>query len=331
MAIIDATGLTKTYGKLTAVDHITIKVDDGEIFGFLGPNGAGKTTTINMLTTLTKPTGGTAKVAGFDIVKQAAKVRSEIGLVPQDFTVDEDLTGIENLTLHAKLYHLPRDAAELRIREVLQLVKLESAARRRVETYSGGMRKRLELAQGLIHFPKVLFLDEPTLGLDVQTRTVMWDYIRQLRDDHDITVFLTTHYMDEADKLCDRIAIIDQGLIKAMDSPRNLKDKLVGDIIELTLEDGRMDMAKELLGLPVVLDVQESNDILRLKVARGEEALPVILERISTAKGKVTYVSLSKPTLDQVYLDYTGRSLREEESSSDEVWRMRRNIRRMRQ
>ncbi|MEM2211389.1 MAG: ATP-binding cassette domain-containing protein [Nitrososphaerales archaeon] len=330
-SIIQTYDLTKRFGKLIAVDHVNFSVNEGEIFGLLGPNGAGKTTTINMLTTLLKPTDGTASILGYDIVKDESMVRRVIGLVPQDLTVDEDLTGRENLMLHARLYHLDKDVAKKRINEVLSLVNLLEFADKKVETYSGGMRKRLELAEGLIHYPKILFLDEPTLGLDVQTRAVIWDYIKQLRKDHHMTIFLTTHYMDEADTLCDRIAIIDYGRIKVIDSPSNLKDSLGGDIIELDLINGiNTNMESAFLTIPQVKEVKKEGNHYRIKVMKGEEVLPIIVKRVVERDLRISRVSLIKPTLDQVYLEYTGRLLREIEGSSEDVWRMRRILKRIR-
>jgi len=330
MSVIEANNLTKRFGNLVAVDHVSFSVKEGEIFGFLGPNGAGKTTTINMLTTLLNPTEGSAKVGGFDVEKQDGKVRGIVGLVPQDITVDDDLTGMENMMLQAKLYHVPTEVARERIKEALSLVALTDAANRRVETYSGGMRKRLELAEGLIHYPKVLFLDEPTLGLDVQTRVVMWDYIRNLRDKHKITMFLTTHYMEEADVLCDRIAIIDHGKIVALDTPQNLKDSLGGDIIELEFNRKKDDQTETLKLLPQVKDVKKIGDTYRIKVSKGEKTLPSIMENLLKMNLRMNKVSLVKPTLDQVYLEYTGRSLRETQGETGEVWRRMITLRRIR-
>lgn len=329
MAIIEAEDLTKVFGKLVAVDHVSFAVEEEEIFGFLGPNGAGKTTTINMFTTLLRPTKGTARVAGFDVVKEANAVRSAIGLVPQDLTADEDLTGRENMMLVAKLYHVPKEVARRRIDEVLKLVDLSDAAHRKAKTYSGGMRKRLELAEGLIHYPKVLFLDEPTLGLDVQTRTVIWDYIRGLREEQKVTIFLTTHYMEEADALCDRIAIIDHGKIKALDKPANLKESIGGDIVELSLAQGAPDVTQTIASIPLVKEVRKGSHAYRIKVRRGEECLPRIIQRMINEGLKVERASLLKPTLDQVYLEITGRSIRETEGSEEEAWRMRSTLRRL--
>jgi len=328
--VIETNNLTKRFGTLVAVDHVSFSVEEGEIFGFLGPNGAGKTTTINMLTTLMSPTDGSAKVDGFDVEKQDDKVREIVGLVPQDITVDDDLTGMENMVLQAKLYHVPTKVAKERIKEVLNLVGLTDAANRKVETYSGGMRKLLELAEGLIHYPKVLFLDEPTLGLDVQTRVVVWDYIKKLRDERRITMFLTTHYMEEADLLCDRIAIIDHGKIVALDTPQNLKDSLGGDIIELEFAQSSVDNTKTLSSLSQVKDVKKIGDVYRIKVSKGEEALPKIMEKVLKMKLRIRKVSLVKPTLDQVYLEYTGRSLRETQGETGEIWRRMMTLRRIR-
>jgi len=328
--IIEANSLTKRFGKLVAVDQVSFSVEEGEIFGFLGPNGAGKTTTINMLTTLMSPTEGSAKVGGLDVEKQDGKVREIVGLVPQDLTVDEDLTGMENMMLQARLYHVPMKEAKERITEALSLVGLTDAANRRVETYSGGMRKRLELAEGLIHYPKVLFLDEPTLGLDVQTRVVIWDYIKKLREERGITMFLTTHYMEEADVLCDRVAIIDLGKIVALDTPQNLKDSLGGDIIELEFNEDSGDNTKMLGSLPQVKDVKKIGATYRVKVSKGEEALPKIMEDTLKRNLRLRRVSLVKPTLDQVYLEYTGRSLRETQGEREDVWRRRITLRRIR-
>jgi len=327
---IEAKDLTKRFGTLVAVDHVSFSVNEGEIFGFLGPNGAGKTTTINMLTTLLNPSEGSAKVGGFEVEKQDDKVREIVGLVPQDITVDDDLTGLENMMLQAKLYHVPTEVAKERIRDVLSLVGLTEAANRRVETYSGGMRKLLELAEGLIHHPKVLFLDEPTLGLDVQTRVVIWDYIKKLRDEHRITMFLTTHYMEEADILCDRIAIIDHGKIVALDTPQNLKDSLGGDIIELEFNVKTDDQTKRLRALPQVKDVKKIGDTYRIKVSKGEKALPEIIENMLKMKLRIGKVSLVKPSLDQVYLEYTGRSLRETQGETGEIWRRMMTLKRVR-
>ncbi|MEM3553129.1 MAG: ATP-binding cassette domain-containing protein, partial [Candidatus Bathyarchaeia archaeon] len=236
--VISAESLTKVFNKgLIAVNHISFNVRRGEIFGFLGPNGAGKTTTINMLITVLKPTEGKASVLGYDITRQADDVRRVIGVVPQEYTADEDLTGYENMMLCADLYGIPHRVAKKRVSELLKLVELMDFKDKRVETYSGGMRRRLELACGLINRPKVLFLDEPTLGLDVQTRAATWSYIRRLKEEYGMTIFMTTHYLEEADALCNRVAIIDHGKIVVTGSPSKLKDSLGGDIITISIRE----------------------------------------------------------------------------------------------
>src|SRR5512135_1485938 len=235
--VIKVEGLTKIFNhSLVAVDHIDFSVKQGEIFGFLGPNGAGKTTTINILITIMKPTEGHASILGGDIAKQSSEVRGAIGVVPQEYTADEDLTGMENILLCADLYGIPRSISKKRALELLRLVELTGFKDKRVQTYSGGMRRRLELACGLINRPKVLFLDEPTLGLDVQTRAATWNYVKMLKKEFGMTLFLTTHYLEEADALCDRIAIIDRGKIVVIGSPNDLKDSLGGDIITLNIQ-----------------------------------------------------------------------------------------------
>ncbi len=316
-AIVEVENLTKRFSEdVLAVDNISFSVNVGEIFGFLGPNGAGKSTTINMLTTLLKPTGGRALVAGLDIAKQQDEVRHVIGLVPQDLTVDDELSGRENMYLQADLYNVPRGEAKARIEELLKLVNLEDAADRRVKTYSGGMRKRLELAEGLIHRPQVLFLDEPTLGLDIQTRTAIWEYIRELKKNKVITVFLTTHYLEEADGLCDRVAIIDHGRIVALDTPENLKHSVGGDVISLEVASDK-DLTEDLRRVPGVMDARKEDGQYRIKAVNGEELTPVVLKAVWDRGAVVTSVNLSHPTLDQAFLEYTGRSMRDAEQTGN--------------
>lgn len=309
--VIRAEELTKIYnGGLVAVDRVTFSVREGEVFGFLGPNGAGKTTTIKMLTTVLKPTSGRAYVMGFDVVKQQNEVRKVIGVVPQEYTADSDLTGYENLMLAADLYGVPRDIAKKRALELLELVGLAQFKDKRVETYSGGMRRRLELAMGLINRPRVLFLDEPTLGLDVQTRSAIWEYIRKLKEEYGMTIFLTTHYLEEADALCDRIAIIDRGRIVAMGSPSELKDSLGGDIITITVSEGA-DATELIERIENVKKVEREGNTYRVKAALGEVTAPLIIDALRKAGYTVTRLSLSKPSLDEVFLEYTGRALRD--------------------
>jgi len=321
--IIEAKGLTKVFnGYLTAVDHVTFEVKEGEIFGFLGPNGAGKTTTINMLITVLKPTEGTATVCGYDIVKEANMVRRKIGVVPQEYTADEDLTGYENIILCADLYGIPREISKKRAMELLELVQLTEFKDKKVETYSGGMRRRLELACGLINRPKVLFLDEPTLGLDVQTRANIWEYIKLLKKEYGMTLFMTTHYLEEADTLCDRIAIIDHGRILVIGSPDELKSSLGGDIITLRINENR-DISGLIEKIENVREVRRIKDKYRIKVKDGESTAPLIIEALRNEGIKVTRLSLSKPSLNEVYLEYTGRSMRDQEESTED-FRMRR-------
>ncbi len=315
--IIRAEGLTKYFGSLKAVDHINFTVKRGEIFGFLGPNGAGKTTTISMLITVLKPSEGTAYILGNDIAKQNTAVRSVIGLVPQEYTADEDLTGYENIILCADLYGIPRKIAEKRALELLQLVELTSFKDKRVQTYSGGMRRRLELACGLINRPKLLFLDEPTLGLDVQTRAATWEYVRTLKKEYGMTLFLTTHYLEEADALCDRIAIIDHGKIVVIGSPIELKESLGGDIITLSIKQ-EVDITDLIRKIEHVKEVKQENGGYIIKSENGEVTAPLIIEALRKDGYVVTKLSLTKPTLNEVYLSYTGRSMRDAVDESRE-------------
>jgi len=321
--IIEAKGLTRVFNKnLVAVDHVTFEVEEGEIYGFLGPNGAGKTTTINMLITVLKPTEGTAKVCGYDIVKEANMVRRSIGVVPQEYTADEDLTGYENVILCADLYGIPRKTSKKRAVELLDLVQLTEFKDKKVETYSGGMRRRLELACGLINRPRVLFLDEPTLGLDVQTRANIWAYIKLLKREYGMTLFMTTHYLEEADELCDRIAIIDHGKILVVGSPEELKSGLGGDIINLSVNEDK-DISNLIEEIENVREVKRTGNGYRIKVKDGELTAPLIIETLRREGFKVTKLSLSKPTLNEVYLEYTGRSMRDQEESTED-FRVRR-------
>ncbi|MEM1812042.1 MAG: ATP-binding cassette domain-containing protein, partial [Candidatus Nezhaarchaeales archaeon] len=297
--VIRAENLTKIFNRsIIAVDHISFNVWKGEIFGFLGPNGAGKTTTINMLITVLRPTEGTASVVGYDVVKQANEVRKIIGVVPQEYTADEDLTGYENIMLCADLYGIPRDVAKKRALELLDLVDLLDFKDKRVETYSGGMRRRLELACGLINRPRVLFLDEPTLGLDVHTRAAIWDYIKRLKEEYNMTIFMTTHYLEEADALCDRIAIIDRGKIVAMGSPDELKNSLGGDVITLVIKEN-VDATEAIKSVENVKDVKYENGVYRIKVKDGEVTAPLIIDALRKRGCTVTRFSLTKPTLNE--------------------------------
>ncbi len=324
-------GLTKVFNKnLVAVDHISFSVSEGEIFGFLGPNGAGKTTTIHMLTTVLKPKEGSARVCGHDLAKEPNEVRNCIGVVPQEYTADEDLTGFENIILCADLYGIPREVSKKRAEELLELVELTKFKDKQVQTYSGGMRRRLELACGLINRPHLFFLDEPTLGLDVQTRTATWNYIRLLKKEYGMTIFMTTHYLEEADMLCERVAIIDHGKIIAIGTPSELKEKLGGDIMTLSIKDANVDISPIIQKVPRVKEVKKQDGGYRIKVEDGEETAPIILDAIKTEGHTITRLSLAKPTLDEVYLEYTGKTLREEEESKESMFRQRATLRRAR-
>ena len=325
---IKAENLTKVFnGNLVAVDHIDFSVHHGEIFGFLGPNGAGKTTTINMLITILKPTQGTASILDYDIVKQNNQVRHSIGVVPQEYTADEDLTGYENILLCADLYGINRSISKKRALDLLALVELTAFKDKKVQTYSGGMRRRLELACGLINRPRVLFLDEPTLGLDVQTRAATWNYIKTLKKEFGMTLFMTTHYLEEADALCDRIAIIDHGKIIVVGTPSELKDSLGGDIIIVAIKED-VDISKLVQKIEHVKEVKKENGTYLIKSENGEVTAPLIIEALRKKGHIVTKLSLTKPTLNEVYLQYTGKAMRDAEENGDS-FRRRRMVRRM--
>jgi len=329
--VITAEGLTKVFNhNLVAVDHIKFNVKHGEIFGFLGPNGAGKTTTINMLITVLKPTEGTASILGYDIAKQNNDVRTAIGVVPQEYTADEDLTGYENILLCADLYGIPREVSKKRTNELLELVELTAFKDKKVQTYSGGMRRRLELACGLVNRPKVLFLDEPTLGLDVQTRAATWNYVRMLKKEFGMTLFMTTHYLEEADALCDRIAIIDHGKIIVVGTPEELKESLGGDIITLSIKQD-VDITELVKKTEHVKEVKKENGMYMITSESGEITAPLIIEALRKEGYVVTKLSLTKPTLNEVYLQYTGKSMRDAaDESSDAAFARRTMMRRSR-
>jgi ABC-2 type transport system ATP-binding protein len=329
--IIKAEGLTKIFNKhLVAVDHVNFEVRRGEIYGFLGPNGAGKTTTINMLITILKPTEGKASVLGFDIAKQNDSVRNVIGVVPQEYTADEDLTALENILLCSDMYGIPRRVAKERALDLLKLVELTDFKDKRVQTFSGGMRRRLELACGLINRPKILFLDEPTLGLDVQTRTATWNYIRKLKKEYGMTLFMTTHYLEEADSLCDRVAIIDHGKIVVVGTPEDLKHSLGGDIITIGIKED-IDVSELITKVENVKDVKKENGSYRIKAEYGEVTAPFIIETLRKKGYTVAKLSLTEPTLNEVYLEYTGKSMRDAEESREAFASQRMTMRRAHQ
>ncbi len=317
---IETNDITKNFEGVTAVNKVNISLKQGELFGLLGPNGAGKTTLINMLSTLTEPSSGGARVWGFDVVKDASSVRESIGVVFQDITLDDRLTGRENLDLHGRLYGLDNKLRKKRIEEILALVELTDRANSIVKTYSGGMMRRLEIARGLIHKPHVLFLDEPTIGLDPQTRTHIWEYIKTLTKEEGVTIVLTTHYMEEADNLCSRIAIIDYGEIVALDTPEALKNMFGGDVITLELEDStdiaRLSVIYQNNGFAKIVS-QKNNEIF-LAVKDGEHQIPYVLNLASSAGIPILSVGLHKPTLDDVFLHHTGRAIRDNDTSEIE-------------
>jgi ABC-2 type transport system ATP-binding protein len=302
--MIKIRSLTKKYGNHIAVDNLTLDIYENEVFGLLGSNGAGKTTTIHMLATLLKPSSGSATINGYDIVCQPAKVRSSIGIVFQAPSSDDMLTGYENLQLHSMLYSIPRNTRKQRIDEVLNLVGLTERMNDQVKTYSGGMRRRLEIARGLLHKPKVIFLDEPTLGLDPASRETMWKYIQRLVKEEKMTVILTTHYMEEADILCDRIGIIDKGRIVALDTPKGLKAGLGGDIIRIKTHYN----PDKITRLDFVRKVEQSDGFLVVTVNNAKRDLPILLRHV-----EAEIAESASPTLNDVFIQLTGRNIKEEE------------------
>jgi ABC-2 type transport system ATP-binding protein len=318
MDAIRVENLTRQFNGFTAVNRISFTVQTGELFGLLGPNGAGKTTTINMLATLLKPTSGFAEVAGFDVARHKDAVRRSIGIVFQEPALDTRLTGKENLEFHAMMYGLPREERKKRLTEVLKLVELEEKANVLVEKYSGGMKRRLEIARGLIHWPKVLFLDEPTLGLDAQTRRRIWDYIKKLNKDRGVTIILTTHYMEEADYLCDRVAIIDFGKFVALGTPSGLKDVLRGDVVSLELEGETAALLGQLKKLAWVKSMKDHDGLLSLTMEKGERRIPELITAAQKSGVSVACVHLRKPSLEDVFLHFTGRMIREEQAGQGE-------------
>ena len=315
MNAIEIRGLTKEFGELKAVDSIDLSIKQGEIFGLLGPNGAGKTTTIFMLSTILNPTKGSAKVCGHDIVKERDAVRHCIGIVFQDPSLDDELTAMENLYFHGRLYGMAEEEIGAKSQEVLTLVELIDRKDSLVKTFSGGMKRRLEIARGLMHHPKVLFLDEPTLGLDPQTRRHLWEYIKKINEKERMTIILTTHYMDEADFLCDRIGIIDKGRIIALDTAEKLKDVLGGDVITLQVSDpGKMKLLIEKLECEkCVKKVDVFDNSLNITITDGGKNIPKIVSLAEKNRITIDSVMLKRPSLEDVFIHYTGRTIREEE------------------
>ena len=312
---IEVGSLTKEFGDFKAVDNISFQVEEGEIFGFLGPNGAGKSTTMMILTTLLKPTSGNVFVGGYDVMLNAKKVREKIGYVQQEISVDEFLTGRENLYLHARINQIPSNLIKSRIDDVLELVELGEKKDQATLTYSGGMRKRLDIANGLLSRPSVLFLDEPTVGLDIQTRRKIWGYIKKIRKDFGMTVFISTHYMEEADKLCDRIGIIDHGKIQVIDTPKSMKTAIGNEIISFNLVDGKANqdtLIEKINKIEFVKEVKNKQDLITVFSTKSNEVIPKIFQESANLEMRIRSLTLKQPTLDDVFISYTGRDLRDE-------------------
>ncbi len=312
---ISVRNLVKKFGNFTAVDGISFEVNEGEIFGLLGPNGAGKTTTISILSTIMKLTSGSASLYDKDVVRNKDAVRKLIGIVFQEPSLDDELTGRENLDFHARLYGIKGKEKKDSIDRVLRLVELESKANKQVKTYSGGMKRRLEIARGFVHNPRVLFLDEPTIGLDPQTRRKIWDYIVKLNKKEKVTILLTTHYMEEADAICNRIAIIDHGKIIRLDTAERLKDSLGGDVIKVGASNPKKLMAllkkSKLFG-----SIKEYVNGLEITTKNGSKAIPKIISLAKDAGIDIEYTTLSRPTLEDVFINLTGKEIREETASN---------------
>jgi ABC-2 type transport system ATP-binding protein len=313
MHAIEVDHLVKKFGDLVAVNDISFYVEDGEIFGLLGPNGAGKTTLIRMMTTLTPPTSGTARIAGHDIRTDPDGVRNVLGVIPQAFTSDPELTAAENMLIHAKLYGVPASQRERLISNLLDSVDLAKFKNALVRTFSGGMRRRLEIARGLVHSPKILFLDEPTTGLDPVSRSNVWEMIRGLRDNAKLTILLTTHYMDEADKLCERIAIVDHGKLVALNTPTELKDSIPGtDTVEAEFENPPADWIEQLKKIPQAAGVTERDGMVHISSHNGPTTVASLMDLARARNVRVKKVTVQSTTLDDVFLHYTGRELRDE-------------------
>jgi len=317
---IEVHELVRRFDQFTAVDRLSFSVQPGEVFGFLGPNGAGKSTTIKMLCTLLRPTEGNARVNGYDVMQQPARVRESIGIIFQDYSLDDRITAEENLRFHCMIYHVPANERKARIKDVLEMVNLADRAGERVRQFSGGMKRRLEIARGLLHHPAVLFLDEPTVGLDPQTRQNIWEHLHALRKREGITIFMTTHYMDEAEN-CDRIGIMDHARLIALDTPAALKEGIGGDVVRLRAEDNAA--LADLLRQEYDLAPTEEQGRLRFEVEQGDTFVPELLRRFPVA---VQSVDISRPTLNDVFLQLTGRAIREEEASNSD--RLRTALRR---
>jgi ABC-2 type transport system ATP-binding protein len=314
---IVAEGLAKRYGQVEAVADVSFAVREGEIFGLLGPNGAGKSTTVRMLATLTSPDGGRGLVAGHDVARESKAARRSLGYVAQNSGTDRYLTGRENLVVQGRAQRMSRREARVRAQELLELVGLADAADRIVETYSGGMKRRLDIALGIVHRPAVLFLDEPTTGLDPEARATMWVELERLASEQTLTILLTTHYLEEADRLAQRVAIVSRGRVVAEGPPEQLKRDLHGDSVTVELADGRVEEAEQLLaGHAAVLEASRDGSVVRARVAHGAQALPAILSALEERAIPVAAATVARPTLDDVYLHYTGRAFDEDDRSA---------------
>ena len=310
---VQISNLTKRFGNLVAVDRINLDIQSDEIFGLLGPNGSGKTTLIRMLTTILQPTDGTAKVAGYDIRKNPTEVRESIGVVSQAMTLDIELTAWENMDLYAKYYNVPREIRSTRIRELLKVVGLAERANFTVGSFSGGMKRRLELIRSLVHHPKILFLDEPTTGLDPQARNAVWEYLKKIHKEEQITMVITTHYLDEAEVLCSKVGIVDFGKLVEVGTPNELKRKIMGgDVVEAEFSTLPDEAFNELESSDFVVKLNKRDNTLTILAKNGAEAVPKIIELVNAKGGKIRSVTLREPTLDDVFLHYTGRSIRED-------------------
>ncbi len=322
MNVVVVENLRKEFDSLVAVDSISFTIQEGEIFGFLGPNGAGKTTTLDMLSTLATPTSGKALVNNFDVRTQQSDVRKSIGVVFQDSTLDDELTAYENMDFHGRLYGMSKKTRRERIDELLNMVELNQRKKDLVKTFSGGMKRRLEIARGLLHEPGILFLDEPTLGLDPQTRNRLWDYIKELNRQKNVSIILTTHYMDEANALSDRVAIIDQGKIIASGTPDELKRGIGGNIIRINsseLEKSR----KKLVDIEWIMNVEQHNEHLDISVENPEKRVPELVGMLQSAEIPVDALMIQTPTLEDVFLHFTGKTIREREAGAKDRLRMR--------
>ncbi len=312
MSDVEVENLTKRFGDFCAVDSLSFKVNHGEVFGLLGPNGAGKSTLIRMMTTLVPPTSGTARIGGFDVIRSANEVRKVIGVIPQAMTSDLDLSAEENMSIFAKLYGIPREKRRRIIKELLDAVDLSQWADKPVKTFSGGMRRRLEIARGLVHEPKIFFLDEPTTGLDPVSRVSVWEMLARLKAEHDLTILLTTHYMDEADKLCDRVAIVDHGKLVALDSPLKLKASIPGNnVLEVSFSDVPPGWEETLRKLPEVVEVKADEHVFRVSTQNGPGTTVAVMEAARKAGAAVNSLSVQSTTLDDVFVHYTGSQLRD--------------------